>query len=591
MTIRKKTMLGFALMAVIGIALGIFGLVATNVFTRMSEEMATLQNEYIGVGDVLNAHFIWRQGLTEAVMTGSEFKGSLDPDSCALGKWRNSVEAKNIKDPEILAFLRRIDEPHTFIHHEAEDIVAFVNSGFYDEAEEHLIQIVLPKTQEVISLLTDMEARYIYLIGEKSVEIESTESMINTAILVIIIVAVIACILLTWLVTSNIVKPLVPLAAFMNKASSTGDIVLRQEDMDVITRVSRIKDEIGQSIVACTAFVKRIIDVGEIMSKVAEGDLSVDIEVLSDADQMGKALKNMIRNLNLMFSEINTASSQVTAGASQVANSSQTMAHGSTEQAASIHQLSVSVNEITDKTMSSANMADGAATKSVHIREKAELGNEHMQNLVEAVTEISEAGQSINKIIKVIDDIAFQTNILALNAAVEAARAGQHGKGFAVVAEEVRTLASKSAEAARDTASMIENTIEKSNLGLSIATDTAASLKEIIEEIEQNVEMAQNIALISEEQKGAISQINIGIDQVSQVIQQNSATAEESAATSEELSGQATSLQSLIGRFKLKDADNQLPTIHASRSPARMIAMANTEAYSIDSDVNNFGKY
>ena len=591
MTIRKKTMLGFALMAIIGIALGVVGLVSSNMLTGMSKDLTALQNEYIGVGDVLNAHFTWRQGLTEAVLTGAEFKGSLDPDTCALGKWRNSDEAKNIKDPEILSLLGRINEPHAFIHHEAEKVIAILNSGNHDEAEDALIQDVLPKTQEVISILTDMEARYVNLIGEKTTEIDNTGAMINIVILVLIIFAVLACTLLTWLVTSNIVKPLIPLSVFMNKASSTGDITLKPEDVEIITRFSQIKDEIGQSIMACAAFVQRMTDVGDIMSKVADGDLCVDIDALSDADVMGHSLKNMIRNLNLMFSEINTASSQVTAGASQVANSSQTMAQGSTEQAASIHQLSVSVNEITDKTMSSASMADGAASKSVNIREKAEKGNEHMQNLVEAVTEINEAGQSINKIIKVIDDIAFQTNILALNAAVEAARAGQHGKGFAVVAEEVRTLASKSAEAARDTASMIENTIEKSNLGLSIATDTAESLKEIIEEIEQNVEMAQNIAMISEEQKGAISQINIGIDQVSQVIQQNSATAEESAATSEELSGQATSLQSLIGRFKLKDVDNQLSIMPGSGAPARMIAMANAPAYSVASDVNDFGKY
>jgi methyl-accepting chemotaxis protein len=169
-----------------------------------------------------------------------------------------------------------------------------------------------------------------------------------------------------------------------------------------------------------------------------------------------------------------------------------------------------------------------------------------------AVNEITQASQSIGKVIKVIDDIAFQTNILALNAAVEAARAGQHGKGFAVVAEEVRSLAAKSAEAANDTGSLIANSIEKAGVGAKIASETAASLVEIVSGINESSRIVEEIAASSEVQSADILQINNGIDQVAQVVQQNSATAEQSAAASEELSGQSDMLKGLISQFRLK---------------------------------------
>jgi methyl-accepting chemotaxis protein len=228
------------------------------------------------------------------------------------------------------------------------------------------------------------------------------------------------------------------------------------------------------------------------------------------------------------------------------------LAQGATEQSATVQQLSASVTEVNGQTKDNAGLANDAKKLGEDIRANAERGNAQMEQMIKAVGEISDASTAIGKVIKIIDDIAFQTNILALNAAVEAARAGQHGKGFAVVADEVRSLAAKSAEAAKNTSELIATSIQKSEQGAAISKETAESLSQIVGGIVQSSELVAKIAESSNAQSVSIGQIGEAIDQVSQVIQQNSATAEESAAASEEMSGQATMLQQLIAQFKLK---------------------------------------
>jgi len=313
--------------------------------------------------------------------------------------------------------------------------------------------------------------------------------------------------------------------------------------------------------------------------------------MLSNSDTMGKSLSQMVDNLNDMFGNIHSSTSQVSTGAKQVADGAQSLAQGSTQQAASVQELSSSIADIANKTKENAEIANKTSSLSNTIRQSAEKGSHQMDDMISAVQEINDASQSISKIIKTIDDIAFQTNILALNAAVEAARAGQHGKGFAVVAEEVRNLASKSAEAAKDTGDMIQNSMEKAELGSQIAGETASSLKEIVSGISESSAMIAEIARSSEEQSGAISQVNIGIDQVAQVVQQNSATAEQSAAASEQMSSQSSILEELISQFKLK---NQNTMMRGLPMPERKpISPPDNSAGSFPSDYDSgdFGKY
>jgi methyl-accepting chemotaxis protein len=290
----------------------------------------------------------------------------------------------------------------------------------------------------------------------------------------------------------------------------------------------------------------------DVLSKISNGDYSVSIPVRSEADVMNKAINNMLNQTNETLNRISLSSNQVSIGSNQIADGAQTLASGSTEQAATLEELSASVSGIAEKTRKNADRTKNASKLAEKIMKSAEKGTTQMANMITAVNEINMANQNISRVIKAIDDIAFQTNILALNAAVEAARAGEAGKGFAVVADEVRSLAGKSAESAKDTGELIANSIDKAQLGTEIANETAESLTEIVSGIRESNQIISEIAHSSEEQTESIGQINLGIDGVTQVVQQNSATAEQSAAASEEMSGQASTLESLVRQFKLK---------------------------------------
>lgn len=338
---------------------------------------------------------------------------------------------------------------------------------------------------------------------------------------------------------------------------AAGQIVEGDFDIEV---TYQSKDELGSLANAfknMTSILEEVIaDASRLLQEMSDGNF--DVRTQAEARYVGKlqglllAIRKLNRDLSSTMGQINTSADQVASGSGQVSSGAQALAQGATEQAAAVEELAATIAGISQQVKDTAENARSARNQTSMAGDVVEECNRQMHDMMAAMEEITRTSDEIGKIIKTIEDISFQTNILALNAAVEAARAGEAGKGFAVVAEEVRSLANKSSVASNDTAALIEGSLEAVARGKDLAGATAESLSKVVEEVRVAAATVDKIADAAEEQAGAVEQVTVGVDQISDVVQTNSATSEESAAASAELSHQAEILKDLVARFRLR---------------------------------------
>lgn len=385
--------------------------------------------------------------------------------------------------------------------------------------------------------------------------------------MITIVCSFIAAVLLGIFVSRGLSHPIRKCAARLNQLSE-GDLSSPVPEINS-------EDEIGMlanSTKTIAHTVNTIIgDLSYGLVEMSEGNFVIQSKAeeyyVGDFKPLAESMYGIISKLSATIAQMERSAEQVSSGSDQVASGAQALSQGATEQASSIEELSASLSEISEHIQKNAQNANVVKDISSQTAGLVEEGSAQMEKMMEAMAEIHETSQQINKIIKTIDDIAFQTNILALNAAVEAARAGAAGKGFAVVADEVRNLAGKSAEAAKNTTALIENSISAVEKGNKMVDKTAEYLRNIVSGTQKSSSLIDSIALATNEQAISINQVTLGVEQISSVVQTNSATAEESAAASEELSGQAQMLNDLVSQFQIAQSIKEISSEQISFEP------------------------
>ena len=497
-------------------------------------------------------HINWIWQLSEDIDNERPFTGELDPSKCRLGKWLSTYKSRS---QELSKYIDDIVIYHEAVHKSAREINIIMESDSTQKRADAMkiyMDVTIPQMERVLEILENMDdtAEISEIILD---EMTAQVLSVNDANF------------------SMLTDAMNDLVAY-EESAATRSVNRAVLIMSALTIVAILLSMI-LGLVISNMIRNPVHEMLEVANSIADGNLDVDIHIDME-DEIGdlaKALEKMSNNVNTSVYNINNASHQVALGSMQLSDASVSLSQGATEQAGSIEELSASIKDISGQINSNSDSATRASVMTNNMMNYVKHGNEQMANMLVAMSDIHNSSNNISRIIKVIDDIAFQTNILALNAAVESARAGEQGKGFAVVADEVRSLAARSANAAKETTSMIEEAIAIVDDGTRIARTTADALDKIVEEITEATNLVAEIARVSKEQAIGVDEVNQGLSQISEVVQTTSAAAEQTAAASEELSSQAKMLSDQVAMYRLKQKSYRQPNVDSNHDSKGMV--------------------
>ena len=563
--IRNRLFLSFGIVLILTLAISISSVFSLN---KTNKDLEEFMSGAVAVDDAIKNNRIYTniigRYIRDIVLKGngadvSEERAAIEENITLVNEELDRIEELNILDEARVKEYRTAIEQWLDIGDKALQLMAENNEV---EAKRVILEECTPMLKKVVELVKPLNSETDALRQEA---MENSVDVTNRAVLFISIMVVISIAIAIWIairVTRMIVNPLKEVEEAMERIAQgkMQQEFTYQSDDEVGVLISNVKK-------TCEILEESISDLTRLMKEMAEGNFDIRAKegvYKGDLQPILLAIRQMNKNLSSTLSQINIASDGVANGAEQVSSGAQALSQGATEQASAVEELAATINDISMQVQHTADNAREVSEKVMETQNELLFSNEHMSEMIQAMQEIEQKSGDIGKIIKTIEDIAFQTNILALNAAVEAARAGEAGKGFAVVADEVRNLASKSAEAASNTTNLIEGTIQAVTNGTQIAGQTAEALRVTVESTKQVVEYIDKISNAAIEQADAINQVTQGVDQISSVVQTNSATAEESAAASQELAGQSQLLKGLVTKFNLRKEDGASAMVSAT---------------------------
>lgn len=557
MKLGQKLILSFLIVVVISSAATVFAL--TNLLTADGAYSNALADYGLSQGDIGNFLASVNEGRSISrdmiLLSGQADKEDAvqrlnTAVAAELDPYLKAIAAKLSPDPSAQAYYKAITDNLALYHQKRDEGIQLGLQGKTDEAGRVLQKEAEPYYDKVKAAAQGLMSLYESNGKELSNKLTAQSRLSVFIVGIIAVAAVVVSILIATYMSRSIAHPI--------KKYSERLLALSAGDLSSPVPEILGKDEIGILADATRELVAKISiimgDLMRVLHEMSTGNLNVSSMFPYQADfiPLQTSIEQIIVSLNDALGHISLSADQIAASSDQVSSGAQALAQGTTEQAASVEELVATITEISRQVKDNANHAQNASAQSDRAANEIKEGNQKMRELIAAMGEISGSTQEIGKVIKTIEDIAFQTNILALNAAVEASRAGAAGKGFAVVADEVRNLAGKSAEAAKGTTALIEKVVTSVKKGSVFADEAAKSLFTMVQSATAVSEAIKQISLASASQANAITQVTMSVDQISAVVQTNSATAEEGAAASEELSGQAQIMRDMVERFELK---------------------------------------